>query len=109
MDTKPEKIESLLGFAVKAGKVLYGIDAIENLRSRVYLILYGYDLGENTLNKLISVAQYRKVPLIRTGKPMNELVFREGVKIVGISDRQMAKAMKKYVNENFILIAPEVN
>lgn len=110
MPTSPEKIESLLGFAVRAGKVLFGFDAlVAPKRAHVHLVLYGPDLAENTKTKLDRLCAERKIPRLLCKKTLEEMLRRSGVKAVGITDKQMARAMVRYANENFIWIAPEVD
>lgn len=109
MPTSPEKIESLLGFALRAGKVAFGYDTLSGLsRSRLHLVLFADDLQENTQKKLLRLTADRKIPAIRCVRPLEEALHKPGVKVVGITNKQMAKAMTRFANENFILI-PEVD
>ena len=43
--TTPDKVVSILGFAMRAGKVLYGCDSIERYHKRKYLHQLGIVLG----------------------------------------------------------------
>lgn len=108
MSTSPEKIESLLGFAARAGKLVYGADNIV-LSKRVRVVLVSGDLQENTRKKLLAYGQERNVPLIVSKKPLCEILKRDGVKAVGVTDKQMASAMGRYVSDNFIWMATEVD
>ena len=47
MPTSPEKIESLLGFALRAGKVAFGYDTLSGLsRSRLHLVRFAGEHAE---------------------------------------------------------------
>lgn len=93
---KNEKIESLLGFAVKAGKVVYGIDSIESAKTRVYLAFMCKSVSENTAEKLVALAQRKLIPVLLCEKPLEDVVFRKNCKVLGVCDRQMAQAMLKF-------------
>lgn len=110
MPTSPEKIESILGFAARAGKLLYGLDTLlAGGRTHTHVVLYGNDLQESAVKKLTAYAKQKKVPLIRCRRAVGDILGRAGVKVVGVIDKQMARAMTRYTSENFILIAPEVD
>ena len=54
------KIETYLGFCIRARKIVFGIDEIEQQRKGVYLIICDGTLGSNSLK----VAQKAKETLI---------------------------------------------
>ncbi|MCL2675758.1 MAG: hypothetical protein FWE84_04125 [Firmicutes bacterium] len=91
------KVESLIGFAVKARKVVYGADFIENKKG-ISLIIYSADLAENSSNKLKKVAQTAKIPLVVTHLALENIVCKQGVKAIAITDRQMVRAIVDNIN-----------
>lgn len=103
-----DKIESLIGFAVKAGKTVYGADAIESTKTRYYLIFLCNTASDNTKNKVISIAQNKHVKVIVTEKELQYAVNRKNCKVLAITDKQMSEAMLKSLGENYRLISAEV-
>ena len=103
-----DKIESLLGFAVKAGKIIYGSDNIEVVKRRYFLVIICNTLAENSRKKVLKAASDKKVPVILSANELQYTVNRRNCKAVAITDRQMSEAMLKMTNENYRLISSEV-
>ena len=59
-----DKIESLLGFAVKAGKIVYGADGLEATRTRVFVIFLCDTASDNTKKKIRVLASGKRSPVI---------------------------------------------
>ncbi len=96
-----ERIESLLGFAVKAGKVIYGIDGIESSKARVYLVFMCKTVSQNTADKLKALAERKQIPVLLCEKPLEDAVSRKNCKVLGVCDRQMAQAMLEFQTETY--------
>ncbi len=104
-----DKVESILGFAVRAGKVIYGIENVEHLRKKRYLMLICNSLSERSVRKCIAVADAGKVPLLQVkNKPLEELVHKTNCKVIAIGDKQMSQAILKFRNENYEVLTSEV-
>ncbi len=89
------KIEALLGFSVRARKILLGADYILECRKRLKLIFYDPDLSENTRKKLANFAQERKIPIFSSPSPLAELLYKPGVKAAALTDPNMATEIVK--------------
>ena len=97
-----DKLKTLVGFAMKAGKVVYGIDNIEYSKSKRLIILCK-TLSENSFKKV--VAQAGKTPvLLCTQSTVAEITYRDGCKAIAIADKQMAEAIMKLKNGSYQLI-----
>ena len=103
-----DKIESLLGFAVKAGKLVYGADSLETTRTRVYAIFTCCTASENTKKKMRELATAKRIPLIFTKKELQYIVSRKNCKVIGVTDKQMAGAMLTRLNESYDTDCSEV-
>ena len=103
-----DKIESLLGFAVKAGKVIYGSDNIVDVKRRYYLVIICDTLAENSRKKVIKTASEKRIPVILSLKELQYAVNRTNCKAVAITDKQMSDAMIGMTNDNYRLISSEV-
>ena len=82
------KIDSYIGFSLKNGTAVIGLDKIEVCRKRIYLILYSQELKENSLKKLTKYAQQRNCPMM-----VYDLSFlNRGCKAIGLCDANLANA-----------------
>lgn len=102
------KIESLLGFAVKAGKVLYGSDSLSSPKARYYVICMCRTTAPNTQKKVAATAQLRSVPILVAEKELQYTVGRKNCKVLAITDKQMSEAMLKGTDEEYHLFHSEV-
>lgn len=87
------KIESYLGFAVRSGKILYGIDNIAVGRKRKYALVLCCTASENLAQKAKTVAERDGIPLITTETPLEIMVNKTNCKLVALTDAHMAKAV----------------
>ncbi len=97
-----DKLETLVGFAMKAGKVIYGTDNIER-SGKKHLILLCNTLSENSRKKLIHKVEKTPI-LLSTQKLLSEITHREGCKALAITDRQMANAIIENKNGSYRFI-----
>ena len=89
-----QKCNSYIHFAVKANKVLWGIDMIKSSKMIPYLMIYDKTLGASALNKMKYYAEEYQVELIEVEENfLNDLLKRNNVKIIGIIDESLSKAI----------------
>ena len=94
-----DKVKTMLGFAIKAGKVLFGSDNILANAKRKYLIVVCKTLSENGLNRLINNAA--ATPILRNKHdPLSALVYKDNCKAIAVTDKQMATAVLNGYNNN---------
>ena len=83
------KIDSYIGFSLRNGTAVLGLDKIEVCRKKIYLIVYSQDLKDNSLKKLTKYATLRDCPMITY-----DLSFlNRGCKAIGLCDANLAKAV----------------
>ena len=87
------KTESLLGFAIKSGKIIFGTDNILFYKRSIYLILCDAGLSENARRKLAAYAGKGNIPVASPEIPLSQLVHRSGVKAAAVTDVNIAKAI----------------
>ena len=85
--------ESYLGFAVRSGKIIYGIDNIELNRKRKYVIVLGNDASENLHEKASRYSEKFNVPMVCLNESLSEMINKPNCKIVALLDANMAKAV----------------
>lgn len=92
------KIKSYVGFAVKCGKVLYGVDNIENYKKTPYIILTSPLLSENSRAKLNKKIEDKEITVIEVD--LEAILPGRNCKALGILEKNLAKAIKEAVKEN---------
>ena len=91
-------IKTYIGFAVKSGANIKGADDIIKTRKKVALILVEKDLKENSRKKIEEFSNKKNIPILEVEVGLlNELNLR-GVKILAITDENLANAVKKCIN-----------
>ncbi len=88
------KIETYLGFCIRAGKTVFGVDSLETQRKGVFLIVCDGGLSENSLKNAQKAQERFACPLLLTEKDaLGALLHRPTVKAVGIRDKGLAAAI----------------
>lgn len=105
----PDKIESILGFAVRAGKIIYGFDNIETMHKKRYLIVVDESSSDRLLRHCLQYANSKSLPLLKIkGRKLENLVNKLNCKVIAVTDKQMSVAMLKFVNEDYEVLTSEV-
>ncbi len=86
-------IKSYIGFAVKSGKILYGIDNIIQSRKRKYVMVICKTASENLADKARKYSEKNGIPLIMAELPLEEMVHKTNCKLIAISDANLASAV----------------
>ncbi len=90
------KIKTYVGFSLKAGKCVMGVDNIIKL-SRPVLVLYSTELSPNSERKLCEVALKYEHNLVRI-EDFNTISPREGCKALAVKDKSLADAISKQLS-----------
>lgn len=87
-----EKVKTYVGFAIRSGTIVYGVDTI--VKKRVDLIVYGDELAAGSKAKLVSLSQEINCPIkeIQQGE-VDFIIGGEGVKAFAIKNNNLAKAI----------------
>ena len=94
------KIDCYINFAVRAGKVVWGVDNLERAKKVPFVTLYDETLGESSKKQLDKYCLDKKVKLLALPKDyLNILLKRENVKVISISDASLAGAILSYCEE----------
>lgn len=88
------KIDSYIGFAVRSGEVVYGLDAFFGAAGKIKLILYDAGTGAATLRKLKNFSGRENIGAIRCKSGyIPGAVHRENVRLIAITSESLAKAI----------------
>ncbi len=92
------KIKSYIGFAIKARKILYGLDNITMSKKKPYLLLVDASFSPNSQKKLASYAQNNEIPIINYS--LEAVIPDRNCKAVGIMEKNLASAVLKELKES---------
>lgn len=87
------KISAYIGFSVKKGSVVFGLDTVETYKKKVHLILCSDKLAENSLKRAVVEGQKRNCT-VATVDGLEETLKRN-CKVLAICDKQLAEAIKE--------------
>ncbi len=99
-----DKVSALFGFAVKAGKLIYGKDNISVYGKKLHLIAVCPTLSQNSYSDIEYIAKSRKIPIIIPAEPLEKILFKIGCKAAALKDKQMSEAIIQNTNGNYRLI-----
>jgi len=93
-----EKSKSYLGFAIKANKIVYGLDNILKYRKRIHLLIECETSGRGISKNLKLYSEQKCITLLKADN-LEKLLSKENVKAVGILDKNLAKAIVENYNK----------
>jgi len=92
------KLESLLGFASKAGRIVAGTAGVESAirNRRVYLVICAEDLSPKTIKNFKYLCEINKIDFFRYGlrSELGRLVGARERGIIGIKSYRFAAAIR---------------
>ena len=94
-----DKVKSLLGFAIKAGKVIYGIDNINASSRRKHLIVVCSTLSPNALKQLTRNYSTSEILRCKSVK-LEDLIYKTNCKVIALTDKQMSQAIINNFNRD---------
>ena len=101
---KRKKIQSMIGLANKAGKIISGEDPVRSAikKDKIHLLLITEDASENTKKRFINSAIYYHIPyFIYLTK--EELSISLGLKIrsiVGVADQEFTNCLIRLLDKD---------
>jgi len=97
------KIDSYLGFCLKARKIALGGGTIDLLKKGVYLVIVCSTASENTFKLAIKYKNRFSCPLIVCKCGLENSVHKPGCKLAAVKDAELAKAICANVDSNYEL------
>ncbi len=91
--TGGDRFATMIGFAKRAGKIVYGFDCLKTAK-RVAVLAVSDTASDNLKNGMTRLAEARELPLIYADAL--EAIVGNNVKALGITDKNMAQAMLEY-------------
>ena len=88
------KIKSYLGFAIRSNQVIYGLDNILVCKKKIHLILVSNSISDNSLEKVKALSIKKNYDYILLPVSLEELTKRQNLKVLAITNFELAKAIK---------------
>lgn len=93
------KIETYLGFCLRARKLLLGTDNVEKANRNVYMLLADETLSDNSFKILVKAQEKFSCPLLQCSSGfIGECLHRYGVKAVAVQDKNLADAILEHAS-----------
>ena len=93
-----QRIKTYIGFAIKSGAVIKGLDDILRSRKKIALILASDVVKDNSMEKIQNYTKVKQIPLQQVNQSVLDELNLTGVKIMGITDPNLANAIIKEFN-----------
>ena len=97
MKDKTDKFITMIGFARRAGKIVYGYDNLRSARA-VKLLSVSDTASDNLKDGMKKLAEQKRVPLVIAASLENKA--GNNVKALGLTDANMAKAVVDFVSND---------
>ncbi len=88
-----DKFSTMIGFAKRAGKIVYGLDNLKGVK-RLYLLAVGDTASENLAASMKTLAVKHRLQLVQV--TALEEIAGGNCKALGITDENMAREMTAY-------------
>jgi ribosomal protein L30E len=87
------KLTTYLGFAIKSGSAVFGLDGIKKA-DKIKVIIYSSNASENTVKEIRYYAGKKICALIRVeDADLGELVKRNNCKVIAVTDANLANGI----------------
>ncbi len=94
------KIETYLGFCIRAGKIIFGTEMISRQKKKIKLLIFDGGMGANSLKIMIKAQETHACPLLTTETgALGEFVHKPAVKAVAVTDESLASAILSVVDK----------
>ena len=101
METK-SKLETYIGFSIKAGKCRFGLNTVEGLK-RAKLIIVCKTASENTKSQALKISKKLGCQLkVTLEKTLDDYTYRQNCKIIALEDASLSKAILENCQKEFI-------
>lgn len=96
------KVLGLIGLAMKAGKVCFGSDSVEEniLKKKLKLVIVSKDSSDRTKKKFTELCEKNSIPIIIDGKidDLSKSIGKNNKAVLGIKDVNFADSIQKKYN-----------
>ena len=101
------KVYGLIGLAMRAGKIAFGADAVEDLikKRKLKLVIVAKDSSERTRNNFEFICNKNDIPIIIFGdiENISKSIGKQNKAILGVKEVNIANEICKIVNGGEII------
>lgn len=97
------KVETFIGFSIKARKIALGIGAITALKGGVHLVIVDGNAAKNSKDAALKFRKRFSCPLLVCKSGFGDAVNKQDCKVAAIRDGQLAKAILDNCDGNYEL------
>lgn len=99
--SRPDRVLSMLGLAMKSGNVVSGEVAVENAvkSGKAWLVIIPSDASDNTVRKFVNMSEYREIPYFRYGtkESLGHAMGKDERSSVAVTARGFAESIQKHL------------
>ena len=95
------RIETFIGFCVKAGKITLGSGAIDTVRRGVFVLIVSADAAKNTQKLALKYKNRFDCPLIVCKSGLERAVNKPGCKIASVRYKNLADSILESLDDNY--------
>ncbi|MDE6549882.1 MAG: hypothetical protein K2M44_00035 [Clostridia bacterium] len=94
------KVKSYIGFAIKSGAIIWGLDNLLTHCDKARLIIYDTSLATTGVRKLDNLLSSCDIDCICLEQCclLSELTGRDNVKLIAVTNADLADAIRKNIN-----------
>ena len=86
-----DKVETYIGFCIKKGSVVFGLDNVKRYRKKMYIVVATQSVSPKTLANTEHFCRERNIQLVVV--PDYDLLAKRNCKVLGICDKSLADAI----------------
>ena len=101
------KTLGLIGLAMKAGKISFGADSVEEtiVKGKTKLVIVAEEASERTQHKFKKLCEDYKIPIIIDGniESLSKAIGKNNKAVIGVKDMNFAKSIQEKYNGGDII------
>lgn len=101
------KVLGLIGLAMKAGKICFGSDSVEEniLKKKVKLVIVSIESSDRTKYKFVEMCKKNNIQIIIDGKieELSKSIGKNNKAVIGIKDINFANSIQEKYNGGDII------
>lgn len=105
ISNRKDSLETLLGFAARAGKLVLGTTAVENAarKKNIHVLILDGGARSTTRKRIEGIRDSCNIPLIMksTGRSIEDIVGRSNCRCVGVQDASFARSILEETDSSF--------
>lgn len=90
-----DKLKSYLGFAIRSGKVIFGVDKLIESKKKPLLVIICSTQNDKVTSKVIRFCSSNNITYFKLKDLiLGDIIGRDNCKVIGVLDTNLANAIK---------------